>query len=191
MLIFEKKPFQFWREIWIWVVVILLQLYRLAFPTSVELTTVLCKGVNVMVTYVNAQILTNLRKHWCVKPKTSLDYHFRLLPSSNKNAQSVANLMKHWWVKPKTSLNCTAISNFYKDLLIFPTSVVNMIIIAMFLIICFISAINGQNLPDQKFVTDLKTNFNRLGIIHHLPMMKRSHILDYYKSFNQYKWVAK
>ena len=25
-LIFEKKPFQFWREIWIWIVVILLQL---------------------------------------------------------------------------------------------------------------------------------------------------------------------
>ena len=87
-------------------------------------------------------------------------------------------------------LASSAISNFYKDLLIFPTSVVNMIFIAMFLIICFISAINGQNLPDQKFVTDLKTNFNRLGIIHHLPMMKRSHILDYYKSFNQYKWVG-
>ena len=28
-LIFEKKSFQFWREIWIWVVVILLQLYCL------------------------------------------------------------------------------------------------------------------------------------------------------------------
>ena len=27
LLIFEKNPFQFWREIWIWVVVILLQLY--------------------------------------------------------------------------------------------------------------------------------------------------------------------
>ena len=27
LLIFEKKPFQFWREIWIWVLVILLQLY--------------------------------------------------------------------------------------------------------------------------------------------------------------------
>ena len=27
-LIFEKKPYQFWREIWIWVVVILLQLYK-------------------------------------------------------------------------------------------------------------------------------------------------------------------
>ena len=26
-LVFEKKPFQFWREIWIQVVVILLQLY--------------------------------------------------------------------------------------------------------------------------------------------------------------------
>ena len=28
-LIFEKKPFQFWQEIWIQVVVILLQLYIL------------------------------------------------------------------------------------------------------------------------------------------------------------------
>ena len=27
-LAFEKKPFQFWREIWIQVVIILLQLYR-------------------------------------------------------------------------------------------------------------------------------------------------------------------
>ena len=33
-LIFEKKPFQFWREIWIWVVVIFLQLYYHDFAKS-------------------------------------------------------------------------------------------------------------------------------------------------------------
>ena len=35
-LIFEKKPFQFWREIWIWVVVILLQLYYLFLRRNVN-----------------------------------------------------------------------------------------------------------------------------------------------------------
>ena len=61
--------------------------------------------------------------------------------------------------------------------------------IFMFLIIYFISKTNGQELPDQKFVTDLVTNFNRFGIIYHLPQMKVSHVHDYFKSVNQYKWV--
>ena len=66
-----------------------------------------------------------------------------------------------------------------------------MIFMSMFLIICFISSINSQELPDQKFVTDLVTNFNRFGIIFHLPVMKFSDIHDYYKSIKQYKWVVK
>ena len=84
--------------------------------------------------------------------------------------------------------NSVTISNIYQDLEGFPTSVVKMIFMSTFLIIsCFISSINGQELPDQKFVTDLVTKFNRFGIIYHLPPIKLSHILDYYKSINQYK----
>ena len=64
-----------------------------------------------------------------------------------------------------------------------------MIFMSMVQIICFISSINGQELPDQTFVTDLVNNFNRFGIIFHLPAMKFSHIHDYYKSMKQYKWV--
>ena len=86
------------------------------------------------------------------------------------------------------SVSLNTISNIYQDLEGFPTSVVKMIFMSTFLIIsCFISSINGQELPDQKFVTDLVTEFNRFGIIYHLPLIKLSHILDYYKSINQYK----
>ena len=86
------------------------------------------------------------------------------------------------------SVALNTISNIHQDLEGFPTSVVKMIFMSTFLIIsCFLSSINGQELPDQKFVTDLVTNFNRFGIIYHLPLMKRSHIHNYYKSINQYK----
>jgi predicted CDP-diglyceride synthetase/phosphatidate cytidylyltransferase len=84
-------------------------------------------------------------------------------------------------------LTSNAIANFYQDLLAFLASVTKMIFMAMFLTIFCISSINGQELPDQKFVTDLVTNFNRFGIIYHLPLMKLSHVHDYYKSIKKYK----
>jgi hypothetical protein len=73
-------------------------------------------------------------------------------------------------------LTSNAIANFYQDLLAFLASVTKMIFMSMFLTIFCISSINGQELPDQKFVTDLVTNFNRFGIIYHLPLMKLSHV---------------
>ena len=48
---------------------------------------------------------------------------------------------------------------------------------------------NGQELPDETFVSDLATKFNRFGIIYHLPSMKLAYIHDYYKSINKQKWV--
>ena len=88
-------------------------------------------------------------------------------------------------------LASNVILNFHHDLPVYPTnlSVDKMSFMSMFLIVFTISSINGQKLPDQKFVTDLVTNFNRFGIVLHLPIIKFSHIHDYYKSINQYKWV--
>ena len=90
-------------------------------------------------------------------------------------------------------LASNVISNFHQDLPVYPTNIPvdKMSFMSMFLIVCTISSINGQKLPDQKFVTDLVTNFNRFGIVLHLPIMKFSHIHDYYKSINQYKWVLR
>ena len=61
-----------------------------------------------------------------------------------------------------------------------------MIFMSLFLIY-FISSIDGQKLPDQKFITDLVSNFNRFGIIYHLPPMKLSHVHEYYKTIKKYK----
>ena len=88
-------------------------------------------------------------------------------------------------------LASNVILNFHQDLQVYPKNIPvdKMSFMSMFLIVCTISSINGQKLPDQKFVTDLVTNFNRFGIVLHLPIMKFSHIHDYFKSINQYKWV--
>ena len=101
---------------------------------------------------------------------------------------------RHWCVVNHEKSDCGKPKNclkYHLKLLPILHSVVKMIFMSTFLFISFISLINGQRLPNQKFVTDLVTNFNRFGIIFHLPAMKFYHIHDYYKSIKQYKWVKK
>ena len=45
-----------------------------------------------------------------------------------------------------------------------------------------------MELPDPKFIMDIATNFNRLGIIYHLPPNMHPFILQKYHKFtNQYR----
>ena len=108
----------------------------------------------------------------------------------DKSAQKGINVRPTIWKvdlqnkKPQIPIQTFTKNSYWVSV---PPSVVKMDFWSTFLIFCFVSSINGQKLPNQKFVTDLVTNFNRFGIIYHLPLMKRSHIHNYYKSINQYK----
>ena len=149
--------------------------------------------------------MTNLMKYWCVKPNTISTFFCYFSFKIFLYAISAVIFWKKVKVKV-TKMHKKTLANLKFDqpyeilmrytkchfnlcegLLVFSTSVVKMIF--MFLIICASSITNGQELPDQKFVTDLVTKFNRFGIIYHLPQMKVSHVHDYFKSVNQYKWV--
>ena len=45
-------------------------------------------------------------------------------------------------------------------------------------------------LPDPNFVADIATNFNRLGIIYHLPLMAKSDVWRYYKTISKFRWFV-
>ena len=73
----------------------------------------------------------------------------------------------------------------------FLSPVIKMIPRGILIFICYFSQINGFDLPDPKFVTDLVNNFNRFGIIYHLPFVEIFKIHEYSKTIREYKWVMK
>ena len=68
----------------------------------------------------------------------------------------------------------------------------NMKLCALLLVIILFSSLFGHpalgsNLPDPKFMADLVTYLNRLGIIFHLPPIEKSTVYKYRKSISQYR----
>ena len=61
-----------------------------------------------------------------------------------------------------------------------------MIFMSTFLTIFYLASIYGVELPNPTFVTDVVTEFNRVGVIFHLPSMKLSQVHEYNKLIPQF-----
>ena len=88
-LAFEKKPFQFWREIWIQVVIILLQLYKNEVRFDHELSNCQC-----ITRHTDNTVIWIHLKNNCI---------YRVSPSNNGENNVEVNFNIHVMTSPEMS----------------------------------------------------------------------------------------
>ena len=62
-----------------------------------------------------------------------------------------------------------------------------MILFTILVLLSILMSIECFELPDPNFVTDIVTNFNRLGVIYHLPSIARPDVLKYHKKISKFR----